>query len=398
MENQNKTHNFYQRTVLAPFLFFWYKVKSYWLKTRLCLQFHLFFCFQNGSQVVLTALALATFPVLYFFTFLYYTDPAAIFFALLTYHLVLSAKHKSAAAVGIVSIICRQTNIMWVVFGAGLTIGQILVRWIQLDKKQGAGEEKRVSDWSVLSKTLSLMGRSLRHNPKELANLAVDVCKAVWCYAMVGMAFAIFIIVNKGLVVGDRSNHQPCLNFPQLFYFLFITTFFSFMYMVSLRQVKDFLRYALASPIKTILFFLVAGLFISKFMFIHEYNLADNRHYNFYFLSKIIRRNEYSRFMLIPAYYYAFVTFWNLLRNKDIFWKLSYLICVAATVIPQRMVEFRYFIMPYLIFRLNMPMPSKWILWTEILFYLGVNTWTVYMYIYKPFPWASASSLQRFMW
>lgn len=358
----------------------------------------LFFLFQNTSEIVLTALALATFPILYFFTFLYYTDPAAIFFALLTYHLVLSANHKSAAAVGVAAIICRQTNIMWVVFGAGLTTGRILIQWINLDKKQDTREEKRLSDWLVLSKTFSLMGQSLRHNPKVLVNLAVDVCKAVWCYVLVGMAFIIFVIINEGVVVGDRSNHQPCLNFPQLFYFLFITTFFSFMHMISVEKIRNFLRYTLTNPFKTILFFLIAVLFISKFMFIHEYNLADNRHYNFYFLSKIIRRNEFSKFILIPAYYYTFVTFWNLLQKKDVFWKLSYLICVSATVIPQRMVEFRYFIMPYLIFRLNMKMPSKQILLMEVLFYFAVNAWTVYMYIFRPFPWTNADSLQRFMW
>lgn len=349
--------------------------------------------------MVLTALALATFPVLYFFSFLYYTDPAAIFFALLTYHLTLSASHLSAAAVGIAAIICRQTNVMWVVFGTGLTTGKILVQWLQLDKKQGGARgDKRLSDWSVLSKTLSLVGRSFRHNPKELVHLGVDVCKSVWSYALVGMAFVAFVIVNEGIVVGDRTNHQPCLNLPQLFYFLFVTTFFSFVHMISVRKVRECFRQAITNPVKTILFIFTAVLFVSKFTFIHEYNLADNRHYNFYFLSKLVRRNDYSRFILIPAYYYAFVTFWNLLQNKDVFWKLSYLICTSATLVPQRMVEFRYFIMPYLIFRLNMQMPSKQFLLMEILFYFAVNAWTVYMYIYRPFPWANTNSLQRFMW
>ncbi|KAL8563505.1 hypothetical protein ACOMHN_066172 [Nucella lapillus] len=353
---------------------------------------------QNTSQIVLTAVALATFPVLYFFSFLYYTDPTATFFALTIYYLSLCGYHFPAALAGVFGIVCRQTNILWVMFSAGITLSPILLRWIQLDKKEGDGQGKPLSDWSVLSKTLSLIGRSCRYNPKSLVDLVLEMIKGVWSYVLVGVGFLAFVIINEGIVVGDRSNHQPCLNFPQLFYFLFVTTFFAFMYMVSVKKVVDFVRYCLSNPGKTILFFLIAVVFVTKFMFFHEYNLADNRHYNFYFLSKIVRRNEYAKFVLIPGYYYAFVTFWSLLQGKDVFWKLSYLICTTACVVPQRMIEFRYFIVPYLIFRLNMPMPSKLFLTAEVMFYFAVNALTVYMYAYKPFVWANADSLQRFMW
>lgn len=351
-------------------------------------------------NVVLTALGLATFPVLYFFSFLYYTDPVSTFFTLLTYFHVLHSRHGCAALAGTLAIICRQTNIMWVVFGAGITVGKIVIQWIQLDKKHGGchQENAKMSDLLVLQNTLCLILRSFRHNPKELVILLVDVLKSVWCYILVVMGFAAFVVINEGIVVGDRSNHQPCMNFPQLFYFLLFTTFFSVVHMVSIPLVKIFLNETVKNPFKAILFFLVAVLFISKFMFIHEYNLADNRHYNFYFLSKLIRRTEYSKFFFVPAYWYGFVIFWKLLEKKDIFWKLSFIICITATIIPQRMLEFRYFIMPYLIFRLNMPMPSTALLLTEILFYFSVNAMTVYMYVYKPFPWVGSNSPQRFMW
>ncbi|XP_076468917.1 dol-P-Glc:Glc(2)Man(9)GlcNAc(2)-PP-Dol alpha-1,2-glucosyltransferase-like [Babylonia areolata] len=355
---------------------------------------------QNTSEIVLTALALATFPVLYFFTFLYYTDSAATFFALLTYYLALRRRQVPAALTGVFAIVCRQTNVVWVVFGAALCLASVLLRWIQLEKKEERGrrDEKPLSDCMVLSKTLSLIGKAFRYNPQRLVGLGWEAVKAVWSYALVGVGFVAFVIINEGIVVGDRSNHQPCLNFPQLFYFLFLTTAFSFLHMVSVRKMVDFAKYILSNPVKTVLFFAVAVLFVTKFMFVHEYNLADNRHYNFYFLSKIVRRNEYTKFILIPAYFYAFVTFCGLLHSKDVFWKLSYLVCTAACIVPQRMIEFRYFIMPYLIFRLNMPMPSKLFLIGEVMFYFAINVTTVYMYVHKPFVWANADSFQRFMW
>lgn len=353
---------------------------------------------QNGSQVVLTSLTLAMFPVLYFFSWLYYTDPAATFSALLAYYLYLDSQHFPASLVGVVAILFRQTNILWVIFCAGLTLGKTLMKWLNLDKKDYSDKQKPFTDWLILQRTTSLIFQSVRFNPKELICLLLEILYNVWSYMVVGVCFVVFVIINKGIVVGDRSNHQPCLNIPQLFYFLFVTMFFSFMHMISIQTMKNMFSFVVQSPVKTIGFFIVAFLCIYKFMYIHEYNLADNRHYNFYFLSKIIRRHEYVKYMLIPVYLYAFVTVLNLLKERDIFWKLSYFICTAASIVPQRMIEFRYFIMPYLIFRLNMPLSSRYMLITELLFYVAINAWTVYMYAFKPFPWHNTNELQRFMW
>lgn len=350
---------------------------------------------KNGDEVALTALALATFPVLHFFSFLFYTDQAAVFFALASYYLTLSDRHLPAAFVGAAAIVFRQTNIMWVLFGAGIVKGKVLLQWLQLEKKE---QGKKAEDWTVLSSTCLLIGRSLWYNPKHFIGLAVEILCKIWAYILVALGFAAFVIINQGIVVGDRSNHQPCLNFPQLFYFLFITTFFSFVHMVSVQKVLFFLKYAVRNPVKTTAFMMIAVILISRFMYVHVYNLSDNRHYNFYFLSKLVRRKVYMKYLLIPVYYYSFVTFWTLLQHRDAFWKLSYLICTAATLVPQRMLEFRYFIVPYLLFRLNMPVPSRSALAAEVAFYLLVNLFTVYMYISRPFPWSNTQSLQRFIW
>jgi alpha-1,2-glucosyltransferase len=41
-----------------------------------------------------------------------------------------------------------------------------------------------------------------------------------WPYAAAGASFLAFVALNGGIVVGDRSSHEACLNAPQLFYFL----------------------------------------------------------------------------------------------------------------------------------------------------------------------------------
>lgn len=62
----------------------------------------------------LSALAISSLPVLIFSSFLYYTDTLAVFSVLLMYVLHLHGNNNMAGIVGFVSVIVRQTNIIWV--------------------------------------------------------------------------------------------------------------------------------------------------------------------------------------------------------------------------------------------------------------------------------------------
>ncbi|KAL7827869.1 hypothetical protein AOLI_G00310210 [Acnodon oligacanthus] len=81
---------------------------------------------RTAGRRVLSALTLSTFPVLYFFTFLYYTDAGSTFFTLFTYLMCLYGCHKASALLGICAILFRQTNIIWVAFCAGSVVAQKL--------------------------------------------------------------------------------------------------------------------------------------------------------------------------------------------------------------------------------------------------------------------------------
>ncbi|XP_046386441.1 putative Dol-P-Glc:Glc(2)Man(9)GlcNAc(2)-PP-Dol alpha-1,2-glucosyltransferase isoform X2 [Ischnura elegans] len=69
-------------------------------------------------QVLWAPLNLALFPVLYFFTFLYYTDQISTLMVMIMYRLYLARKFNWSAFIGILSVMCRQTNIIWVAFCA----------------------------------------------------------------------------------------------------------------------------------------------------------------------------------------------------------------------------------------------------------------------------------------
>ncbi|KAG0055840.1 hypothetical protein BGZ83_007273 [Gryganskiella cystojenkinii] len=97
----------------------------------------------------------------------------------------------------------------------------------------------------------------------------------------------------------------------------------------------------------------------------------------------------------------AFVR-WNggivLATEQTILWVIIYTVATALTLIPSPLLEFRYFIAPYLVYRISMRQPRGIWLFMELLTYTAFNVFTVYMYLYKPFHWSHQEGLQRFMW
>lgn len=225
-----------------------------------------------------------------------------------------------------------------------------------------------------------------------------SVLLLVWPYVLVAIGFFLFVFLNDGIVVGDRTSHEACLNFPQLFYFFSFTLFFALPLTVCYYRVVRFLNSLKRQPF----FFLVVTtlflLLVWKFTFVHKYLLADNRHYPFYVWKKIFQRHELVRYLLVPAYIFAGWSFLDSIKYRSLFWILVLLVCITAATVPQKLLEFRYFIVPYLIYRLHMPLPSLPRLIIEFLLYTVVNVATVYIFISKTFLWPDSTAKQRFMW
>ena len=76
------------------------------------------FQYADKFKVLVSSLATASLPPLFFFNFLYYTDPGSLFFVLLMYLFDLEDHTYLAALFGFLSLLFRQTNIVWVFFVA----------------------------------------------------------------------------------------------------------------------------------------------------------------------------------------------------------------------------------------------------------------------------------------
>lgn len=345
---------------------------------------------------MLSALVLSTFPVLYFFTFLYYTDAGSTFFTLFMYLMALYGCHKAAALLGVCAVLFRQTNIIWVAFCAGTVVAQ------KMDETWRTEQSKKRDEKSLSQVPLTISGvirviHFLLEFLKTPNNIKA-VFLSTWSYIAVAVIFVVFIVLNQGIVVGDRSSHEACLNFPQVFYFLSFTLIFSLPTSVSYQRVVRFLQSLRKQPLIYAIMTMSFLFLVWKFTYVHKYLLADNRHFTFYVWKRIFHRHDLVCFLLVPGYVFAAWNFLDTLRSKPLFWCLVFSTCLVVSTVPQKLLEFRYFILPYLFYRIHVPLPSLPSLLLEFSFYTVVNAATVYIFIYKTFQWPDSTAAQRFMW
>lgn len=351
---------------------------------------------QSAARRMLSSLTLSTFPVLYFFTFLYYTDAGSTFFTLFMYLMALYGSHKTAALLGICSILFRQTNIIWVAFCAGTVVAQ------KLDESWRTEQSKKRDEKSLSQVPLTISGviRVLRFllDFVKTANNIKSVVSSTWPYMVIAAGFVAFIVLNNGIVVGDRSSHEACLNFPQIFYFLSFTLIFSLPTSLSYQRVVRFFQSLRKQPLAYFALMTIFLVLIWKFTFVHKYLLADNRHYPFYVWKRIFQRHDLVRFLLVPGYVFAMWNFFDTLKHKSLFWFLAFCVCLVLATIPQKLLEFRYFILPYLLYRIHVPLPSLHRLLLEFGLYTVVNAAALYIFLFKTFQWPDNTDAQRFMW
>jgi alpha-1,2-glucosyltransferase len=215
---------------------------------------------------------------------------------------------------------------------------------------------------------------------------------------------------------------------------------------------------------------LLAILVITRFnTLIHPFTLADNRHYIFYVFRYSILFHPLIRYLLAPIYLLCiYLTYLTLSGSPPLFlssssasrtapssptkptrpktavhhriqapskptqdsgpstsFLLIYLLSTALCLITAPLVEPRYFILPWILWRLHVPSyshsphPRKgrqgwnlgavltfWLwkghdyrLWLETIWFLAINAVTGYVFLYRRFEWVQEpGKVQRFMW
>lgn len=295
------------------------------------------------------------------------------------------------------------------------------------------------------------------------------------------VAFAIFVFINGGVVLGDKSNHVPQIHTPQLLYLWPFLVFFAwpFVYQHLIRVPLTLLaRLPAVSHLEHFLLFrrrpllpriVVLSIFITLALvavhfntLVHPFTLADNRHYVFY-VFRILRAKWWIRYAATPAYIAcAWLSIQALgsapqsrtkpagptdpipsherdaktasrgsarrllplpdtTQSANTSFLVAWLFTTTLTLISAPLVEPRYFILPWIFFRLHLPLShptqlqgvdvkgSGWKatlwdqhdkrLWLETLWFAGVNAFTMWTFLNRGFEWEQEpGNVQRFMW
>ena len=411
------------------------------------------------------------FPLLFFFSALYYTDVLSTVVVMVTYGLrarLLKSSQSAGLAtallgrslvliLGVYAMLVRQTNVFWVaVFLSGLRVVQTLSETGDLyDPKssdasvEGSWEKLRMCSIGLCSidyvhTVYSLIINAASHISVLLRSLVI--------YIALLAAFAAFVVWNGGVVlgkcamllfrtlltlVGDMSNHIASIHLPQMLYIWPCIVFFSWPVMLPVVTTMRMNQLPRTSVVLSIIMVMLAAVHFNTL--VHPFTLADNRHYVFY-VFRILLRHPFIKYAAVPVYFgCAWLVIAALgeptLQNTDSeVRRLSrelgqstrtsfVLVWVASTtlsLVTAPLVEPRYFLIPWLMWRLNVPNHSTFgnenncragalqqvlqmaaanKLWIETGWYLLINAVTCYLFLYRGFEWSQEpEKVQRFMW
>ena len=239
----------------------------------------------------------------------------------------------------------------------------------------------------------------MRLRKETISSQVFLIAKLTWNllpFILVGVLFVVFVWLNGGLVVGDRTAHQATLHIPQLFYF--------FALIAASPHFYPFIRSFLAGCARnwwciTLPAVVVINLIVHFNTMVHPYVLADNRHYTFYIWKRVFEQRPLLRYFLFPIYMFGAYAVARTMQQKQSFiFVLGFLACSFVSLVPQKLLEIRYFLIPYVLVRLHIPPQSRTALILEFLAFVAINLVTLYLFLYRPFYWANSSSIQRFMW
>lgn len=319
---------------------------------------------------------------------MYYTDTLALVTVLALYSVFISCcrdGQKNVASVWEMltlyalagaAIMARQTNVVWVAFiGASCA----------LDAYE-AVEKDSVKN---LSGFVLFLLRYRWQIGSRLLPLVIPC-----------LHFVAFVIMNGGIVVGDKENHVVSVHPAMFFHAFFIAalmcnpitaTKWTYNQIVSMPYWRKG-QVAIAGALFAVVFFaLYAGVVA------HPFLLADNRHLTFY-IWRYVLSWPLARLCLVPFYVAAFAFMYISLRERrTVLWILLFLVCAAATLVPVGLFEIRYFTPVVVMCLLNTPrLDSGRMNFVRYIAVLGANEVLLFVFRRQPFEWGDGT-IARFM-
>ncbi|XP_045506080.1 putative Dol-P-Glc:Glc(2)Man(9)GlcNAc(2)-PP-Dol alpha-1,2-glucosyltransferase [Colias croceus] len=368
----------------------------------------------TGSQIkiVLQAVSLAILPPLYFFSFVYYTETLSLLMLLI--FSISSIVLKSYWLVflnGGLCVLVRQTNVVWIAMMFGHRVIDLFIRSSRVYGNQYLN--KTAIRRSIIANNIDSSKLKRYYNLSDvfiavkyhISTCFVNVFKflslsefvIMFQHALVLLGFVVFVYINGSIVVGDKSAHEATLHLPQMLYFLLFYGVFGLPYV--LARFSSTLKLISRNKLKVVLLAVLFTAIVHFNTLVHPYLLADNRHYTFYIWNRWFGKYEYAKYAMIPAYIFLLFSLYDNLRDQNcVAFLLPYTIALFLTVGLQKLLDVRYFLVPYLISRLRFAKSSYKVATFEFLWYLAINVGMFYVFFNKEVKWVDFNAPQRIIW
>lgn len=230
-----------------------------------------------------------------------------------------------------------------------------------------------------------------------LRNFSFDEWLDMSSYLITFFTFALFVYLNGDIVVGDKTAHIPAVHVPQIFYFSLFT--FIFMWPYFIPKLYQFIQVALKWKFTISLILVIFSVIVYYNTMVHPYLLADNRHYTFYVWHRMYGKYFFARYVMIFSYIFCMYCIWSIIYNgQDITLALVYIPCTLLVLTLQKMIEIRYYLIPYVLLRLNVKKVSLTQLLCEFIFFCVINYLTLDIFFTKNIYWAEYTQPQKLIW
>ncbi|XP_014281638.1 dol-P-Glc:Glc(2)Man(9)GlcNAc(2)-PP-Dol alpha-1,2-glucosyltransferase [Halyomorpha halys] len=335
----------------------------------------------NPKKAFWVTLNISILPIAYFFNHFYYTDTFSTLLVLMMYRQHLLNNFGKAALLGICAVIARQTNIIWIGY---LMIDESFHSCQKILRKKNSRSHHLANPIKAFRKLLE---------ERLFKTYVTHFLRNSRCYFLVCLMFIVFVYFNKGIVVGDKDAHVPVIHCCQIFYFSLFMIIFGYPHLI--LSIKSFLN-AIIGNKRIFIVSLIACLITIHFNTMsHPYLLADNRHYTFYFWKRIIEKHYLTKYILAPFYLFGM---YAITTNLDAFKIVQFWACTCLCLVPQRLLELRYFIVPYIMLRLEISFNNSWSTAIETFWFVLINCLTLYIFATKEFYWSDSPAIQRIIW
>lgn len=249
---------------------------------------------------VITTFEVLFLPIIFPFYFVAYGDVLSLIIVILSFFCLLKKQNFLSGFFGVISLVVRQDNIFWLA---------LFCLFIFLDQRCA---DKR-TNW-------------------------IKFFKRTWIFFAGFLTYAIFVLVNGGVAVGDKVSHVIGIYSGNIYFFLFIFLIFTLPFAVSLfpkikRRIQE-------NPLIILTIILAFVVFIMTFKVDHVYNIGRD----FFLRNRVL--HFFDAGLLEKFFYFIIVAYSVFLLLETKFWEKKYYLLYPAiilTLMPNSLVEVRYY-------------------------------------------------------